>query len=278
MRALIFILLLPLLFSCGETQFAKRKYTKGVYIEKHGHGLSKKEESHKEKYVVSQDENEVKKKESDSDKIEPKEAQDYLNMNTVKTEMNEINLQTLEIIPNDSISDSKNNKNPLIKNANNMIITGSTVMGLGVISISLSFISIAFPIVGAIAIIIGLTLLIVGVKQKPKKNKKELTIQDHKKIDIRATVSLVFAILGFTALGLGLILGIISWSSIIMSIFALIAVVFGLIAIIMSILNFSKWRGIKRKNRSKTIAGFILGLLSFLPGIIIGILALLSSI
>lgn len=38
------------MYSCGNSNFAKRRYTKGVYIEKHGHARSKKLKVKDEKY------------------------------------------------------------------------------------------------------------------------------------------------------------------------------------------------------------------------------------
>ena len=42
MKAYIILLLLPLLTACGSNNFAKRKYTKGVYVEKRATASSKK--------------------------------------------------------------------------------------------------------------------------------------------------------------------------------------------------------------------------------------------
>lgn len=71
MNIKVFILfLLPILFSCGSTNFAKRRYTKGVYVEKRtSAGTTKKIEKSKESIAIKTKED-LKEKNSKSSIIE----------------------------------------------------------------------------------------------------------------------------------------------------------------------------------------------------------------
>lgn len=51
MKNLIVFFILLLLFGCGSTHFAKRKYTKGIYIEKRSHAKAPKSKKTKQVYA-----------------------------------------------------------------------------------------------------------------------------------------------------------------------------------------------------------------------------------
>lgn len=55
-KLIVFISLSIFLISCGETNFAKRRYTEGVYIEKHSTAKSHKIKTHKEQKEVARTE------------------------------------------------------------------------------------------------------------------------------------------------------------------------------------------------------------------------------
>lgn len=53
MKNVIILSMLPFLFACGTNQFAKRKFTKGVYVEKRSHSKPKNSKPKKQKHRIS---------------------------------------------------------------------------------------------------------------------------------------------------------------------------------------------------------------------------------
>lgn len=273
-------------FSCGTNNFAKRKYTKGVYIEKRSSASSRKLTVESDSYRISSD-NQKSAKAERAKKIEEIESTtDYADsFNKTKDEENKTetsnspsNSEQQEDYRNNQSAPKKEVKDFRTKQANKLIIFGSLMMGGGAVLLAFTYVSIAMAVVGAILFLLGLTLLIVGLKNKPKKeiNVKELSADEIDKADKRAVVSLALGIISILLIGIGYGFALLFWSGLVLMTFHLVAGLFGLISFVVGSLNFKKWIGLDKKKRSMTIAGFVLGIIGFLVGMGLGIPPLVS--
>ena len=183
-----------MLVSCGEANFAKRRYTKGVYIEKRSHGVaskmkSKKEESHSQDRELNSDKKinqssigiETIRAQNDPTGIQKVQnrkeqldfAEDEVNEELKYVSENKITLPP-ELDDGEILTKSKRRNDPLGKASG---ILGFTGLGLFVLTLLISFIlwmvayfgtislnltGIVFNFMFYISMVLGVAALITG--------------------------------------------------------------------------------------------------------------------
>lgn len=184
MRSLCLIILSILLISCGTNHFAKRKYTKGVYVEKRSHGLGTKSKAEDPKYIPSsvnkkEELSEKTKTESLAYKTNPESAQEVYTDNPSQhhTETRQKENELDPSIEKKDISEIKNeakkDKTEEIKSGKGMLGTGIALMVLSVILMVLFFLYVSWIVAivsGVLVFAAGLTLTIIGARRKDAHN------------------------------------------------------------------------------------------------------------
>ncbi len=206
-----YTLLLLLLFSCGTNNFAKRKYTKGVYVEKRSRGTTKtskrKDLKTKNSPVTSlktkeQKRNEISHRgEFHSDAIHQEE-------NEYREDFSENEVETITIEEAENLANKLTPEEQKRKKKNLDVGLGCFISGIGAIGImyALNFALPFVPALSALAAIIGIVLIIVGIiffarydKLKKKEKNKEKTEAYYQELARKG------AIISYVGLGIVLI-------------------------------------------------------------------------
>lgn len=179
MKALFLIFLIPLLVSCGSSnQFAKRRYTKGIYIEKRTHVNTKKNNGHKSNSKVVPIHQNYATSLEEKKRVETQEQNDYVLINQhdefdeeVKTKYHsniqkDREQQLSEFEDQQSVSDSFENEVEKIKEKRTQVKIAAIVLhilaGIAIAAGIILMILLATEI-GLIVFFSGIILLIVGL-------------------------------------------------------------------------------------------------------------------
>ncbi|MEZ4936019.1 MAG: hypothetical protein R2799_00335 [Crocinitomicaceae bacterium] len=235
MKLISYILLFLIITSCSTTKFAKRRYMRGVYVEKHSDcsiaskKVKSKVSSHSEK--INLEDSEPKNIEDietfDTDN-KPMEDSDQFERSEKKFKM-KIEHEKFQEIPKryenhkEENSEGKNNNSELFW-------IGFSLVVLGIIFLSLQSLSMTLLLsLGLIAIIVGLVLAVLGFRLRIDKRDHVQEKSRFKKASIWLWVSFGIAILT-TAILIAISFSVFSFTLV------YLAIGFGLLALLLLIL------------------------------------------
>ena len=294
----IFILIF-LIHSCANSNFTKRRYMKGVYVEKHSGARSQKRKAESKKFITQNDKNgQGEKKDEnkivptkdfseeilDKNELQPQEKFNHVSEDPLTKEVTETKLPIDESsLPKVSEEDEEElSKDPIVKK---QITVGIILLILGVILAIIGFSSLFWFLVpvfyflfvsaGIVMGIVGAVFLGVGLRNKRLGKDYKKIVQD---IRVKKGTNWKGKLRkGFTLYLLGILMILIAFIAAIVAVFtyflfALFAAIYliypGIIMLSIGLARvflYLNVKGIKtEKNKSLVIGTFVL-LLSLIP-------------